>query len=203
MITAKELYDWSEDIRPVLTDINTSINNLRIIKIENANNLPEVRHKCFQFLWHQQRFVLIVQLAKLFCNNELQKRNIHKLCKRFEENDFDDEIKNLLKKNSTKLTDVFRSREDVLIYVSEIKKYIQENKDLIKKIKTLRNKVFAHTDPDKVSIKLTNDELEGLVTFANDVYNSLFGKIFDRHFFLEITKEWDLRYIIEIIKNNH
>ncbi|MBI5218393.1 MAG: hypothetical protein HY958_05635 [Bacteroidia bacterium] len=203
MIKANELNEWSKDIFPILTDINTSFNNLRIIKIEDAEKLPEIRHHFFKSLWHQQRFILIVQLAKLLCDDGNQKRNFNKLCNKFENDGLDNEIKNLLEQNSSKLTDVHRTREDILKSVAEIKVNLQKQKNTIEKVKTLRDKVFAHTDPNGKTTNVNHVELEELVLFANEIYNSLFGKIFDRYVFLEKTEKWDLRFIIEIIKDNN
>jgi hypothetical protein len=196
MIKANELNEWADHILPVLVDTNITATNLRIISAERKNGLHIITHGFFQNMWFQQRFILMIQLAKIFSNSKNQKSNFIKLCNRLENEPFDDEIKKLLSENQLKLTDVFRSREDVLAAIGFFRNNLLRHQAAIDNLIDLRDKVFAHTDKVASKPKISHDELQDLNLLASEMYNTLFGKIFDRHFFFR-TEDWDLRYIIK------
>jgi hypothetical protein len=197
MIKAIELENWASEILPVLTDINISITNLRIIKVEDDKGLHIIRHGFFRNIWFQQRFILFIQLSKLFSKSDNQKRNFVKLCNRLENEPLDKSIKDLLIQNKLKFTSVFRSRKDVLNEIKSIRNRLLQHKNTIDNIILVRDKVCAHTDPTIHLPVIAHDELEAIVLLANEIYNTLFGKIFDRYFDLARTADWDLRYIIK------
>ncbi len=202
MIKAIELKEWADDILPVLIDTNITITNLRIIRIENKNDLHIIKHGFFQNMWFQQRFILMVQLAKIFSETKNQKRNFHKLCDRLESEPLDNEINRLLDENKLKFTEVFRTREDIIDAVKYFRNNFQKLKSSIDNLTTLRDKVFAHSDHTINKPKMSHDELEELNLLASEMYNTLFGKIFDRHFHFR-TEDWDLRYIIKKLSNEN
>jgi hypothetical protein len=199
MIKEIELKNWAEYTWPILTDVNITITNLRIIYRERKNKLHLMEHGFFRYMWSQQRFILIIQLAKLFTDKKSQKQNFIKLCKRFEKETLDKAINTLLDENKNKMTDVFRSRQDILNKIKEIKISLQKHKDLIKNIEVARNKIYAHTESNITLPKMKHEELDELVLLANEIYNTLYGSIFDRYFDLERTSDWDLRFVIKKI----
>jgi hypothetical protein len=201
MILKSELEDWSRRIVHVLTDVNTCLNNLRILRIEGEKKVHIIKHPFFTQFYHQQRFILIVQLAKFFSVSKSQKININKLIQRLKTEPLDKELLQLISDNETKLTDVFKSNKEIQASVLQIETELIDKKSVVDSIEYLRNKVYAHSDPDRGGRSLPYDDLEQIVKFANDIYNTLYGKIFDRHLDVERTADWDVRYIILKLSN--
>lgn len=84
MVKASELTEWANDIYPVLVDINLTMKNLQIIKVERKKQNHFLKHESFKFIRSQQRFILTIQLAKIFSKSSNQKRNFLTLCKKLE-----------------------------------------------------------------------------------------------------------------------
>ncbi len=202
MIQKTELEDWSKRIVHVLTDINTCLNNLRILRIESDKKVHIIKHPFFTQLYHQQRFILIVQLAKFFSVSRSQKISINKLIQRLKTEPLDEELQQLISENVVKLTDVFKSIEEIQASVLQIETELIDKKSVIDSIEYLRNKVYAHSDPNRAGRSLPHEDLEQIVIFANDIYNTLYGKIFDRHLDVARTADWDVRYIIRRLSNS-
>ncbi|OFX16399.1 MAG: hypothetical protein A2033_18650 [Bacteroidetes bacterium GWA2_31_9] len=204
MITTTDLKDWANDVFPIINDLNITVTNLNILETEKSKGFTEIGNEFFNYFKHQQRFVLVIQLAKLFSNdNKNQRRNFKKLCNYLENESLDNSIIKLLNDKSNLRgykDDVFRSREDILTAVSQIKEDFKNYKKTIKSIDTLRNKVYAHTDPERIFPEINNQQLFELVNFANNIFNTLFGSIFVIEVDFKETKKWDLRFVIEMFK---
>lgn len=200
MITATELQDWASDLKPILFDINVSMNNLIILEHENSNKFKHDHPNIYLTLRYQQYFILIIQLAKIFSCSKNQKRNINKLCNRYNNDSLDQDIYLKLESNKKKLTDVFRTREEILIAVAEVLSGLVSNSKTIEKVIDLRDKTFAHTDPNQTEEIINIKDLIALTTLVNKIYNSLFGKIFDQYFHFQLTRQWDIRQFIEQYK---
>lgn len=200
MVEAKELKTWTDDLKPVIFDINIAVSNLFILRHENSNKFKEEHQELYINLWYQQNFIAIIQLAKIFSHSSNQKLNIVKLCNRYKNEPLDTEIKEILIANKTKLNDVFRSRAEIIAAVKAIEIEITEVSGLIKKIETLRDKVFAHTDKEVPNDEISLEELITLKDLANKIYNTLFGKVFDEYFHFPLTMKYDFRAIIDSFK---
>lgn len=197
MLTLKELMDWGMDLKTILFDINLTTNNLYILKHKNSISFRTQHSEVYLNLWYQQYFICIIQLAKLFSESGQQKRNISKLCKKITMEDFDDELNQILLLNKTKLNDVLKSKEDLMLVVAEITLEMENKSVIIEKIKSLRDKVFAHTDPNTPEDDISVEDLICLKDFANKIYNDIFGKIFDEYYHFQLTQKYDFRSIIE------
>lgn len=203
MVKASELTEWANDIYPVIVDINLTMKNLQIIKVERKKENNFLKHESFKFIRSQQRFILTIQLAKIFSDSSNQKRNFLTLCNRLENEKLDQEINRLLQENIGKLTSVFRDKQDIKNAITKFKANLKRHKTLVENIITMRNKVYAHTDIIKPKgIKIKHEEFAELVTLANEMYNTLFGSIFDIYIFFEHTVDFDLRYIIKTMTKN-
>lgn len=200
MITASELTEWSDGIWRILVDINIAMTNLRIIKVERENKLHSINQGFFRMLELQQRFIVIVQLAKIFSDKKGQHRNIIKICNKLEFEPYDDEMIQMLSENCKKLTDVFRTRDDVISAVKEFRTHIDAKNDSLERVFYLRDKVYAHSDKDAQRQSIEHAELEELNTLAQEMYNTLYGKIFDRYFYFR-SDDWDLRWVIRQLKS--
>jgi hypothetical protein len=199
-ITLTELKEWSNDLYPILVDINVSAKNSNILHHENSKNFKEKHTDLFWELFHQQLFIVIVQLDKIFSNSCQQRRNFKKLCNRYQNEVFDYDIEKKLSNNSRIGRHVFQSRSDVLKAVDEIISKLDSIAIVISKINTLRDKVYAHTDPNSISPLLNLDEIFSLVILANEIFNSLLGKTLDEFTPFEMTQQLDIRVIIDAFK---
>lgn len=133
------------------------------------------------------RFILfrnsIIELSKLFNDRDTEKCNIHKLLKKFKRNQiygdlFQDEMK-----------------------VSEWEALIKNNGELIKKITTLRDKVYSHSDPqfsDKIDLEL--EDIGRLFEIIKDILITIYDQTFDTYADLEnIYFDKDRFHLIEIL----
>lgn len=200
MITLRDLKNWSDDIKPIIFDINVVANNLYILNHENSQIFKLRYPELFNHLWYQQYFIIIIQLSKIFSKSDNQKRNITKMCNRYKNEKLDPDLKQMLSNNKTKLTDVFLTHQEIKIAIDQLLIEISEKSILIDKVIFLRDNVFAHTDPDSKYEKIILEEILDLSNFATKIFNTLFGKVLDEYYHFSITKNWDFRGIIEAFK---
>lgn len=200
MIELNEIKKWRDKIIPIIIDADIALANMRILRIEENNGLKEILHTSFKNYWHQQRFILIIQLAKLFSESSNQKFNLIKLCKYLENEEYDNGLKEQIEINKLKITSVFKSKEDIDSCVNEFKDRIDANIELINKIRTLRDKVFAHSDSIESKPQVKYGDFEILIELSKKICNTLIGKIVDAHFEFR-TSDCDLRYIIKHMQN--
>ncbi len=199
MVTAIELKEWSDGIWRILVDINIALTNIRIIRVERENEMHSIKQGFFPMFEMQQRFIIVVQLAKVFSDKKGQRLNVIKICNKLECGPFDEEIKAMLDENKAKLTDVFRSHEDVIVAVKGFRVNIESKKEILDKVLDMRDKVYAHSDKDGKFQAIDILELDKLNILAQEMYNTLYGKIFDRYFFFR-SEDWDLRWVIAQLK---
>lgn len=192
-----ELRNWSNDLKPVLLDINIAMSNLYILEHTNSIEFKEKYYDVFLSLRHQQNFILIVQLAKLFSESDNQKRSIKKICNRYKNESLDESIKKMLSKNKDKLTDIYRNRQDIIVSIDILLRDIEIKRHSIAKINDLRDKVYAHTDIVQNMHVIETHEFASLTVLANKIYNCLFGKLFDEYYHFQITEKHDLRNVID------
>lgn len=79
------------------------------------------------------------------------------------------------------------------IKLGAISKLINQNKAAIKKLKGIRNRRLAHTDPDPKTLPLPKNEFDSLVEAAKQAFNSLSsahdGKVYDWDYPLQRSEE--------------
>ncbi len=126
-----------------------------------------------QYLDKQQdfdfiRFILfrnsLIELSKLFHFRDTDKCNVHKFLKKFKQNQiyedlFQDEVK-----------------------ISEWEDSILKKNDLIKKITTLRDRVYSHSDPNfsaNSDFDLAFEDVEKLFEIVKDIITTISEKTFD------------------------
>lgn len=145
-------------------------------------------HRDFSFI----RFILfrnsIIELSKLFHDRDIEKCNIHKLLKKFKRNQI--------------YGDLFQDK----MKISEWEALIINNGELIKKITTLRDKVYSHLDPtfrDKIDLEF--EDVGRLFEIVKDIIITIYEHTFDTYADLEniyfdkdrfnlidiLSKEWE------------
>lgn len=118
------------------------------------------------------RFILfrnaLIELSKLFHDRDSDKCNVHKLLKKFKR----DQIYGDLFQNEVK--------------ISEWEDSIIKNGELIKKITTLRDKVYSHSDPNfYTNFDLEFEEIGRLFEIVKDIITTICDKTFDSYADLE------------------
>jgi hypothetical protein len=135
------------------------------------------------------RFILfrnsLIELSKLFHDRDTDKCNVHKFLKKFKRDQiygdlFQDEVK-----------------------ISEWEDSIIKNGELIKKITTLRDKVYSHSDPNfsaNSNFDLEFEDIERLFEIVKDIITTICEKTFDSFADLEnIFFDKDRFNLIEIL----
>lgn len=198
MLTKKELEDWFEDHWNIIGDLHISIHNALRLK-KNIYQCEEQikRHGFFQHHWYQLKFIMIIQLAKLFDNRSTQRRNFHKLFDQLTNEIYDEEMETLLKSNRDQIfTNVFKSPKEIEQTVNEIRNELKNQKTVIDKVIDARDKVYAHLDPKATVEAVTSDELKKLIDLSAYIFNNTRGKLFNIHAEFTGTPDWDVDFVL-------
>ncbi len=196
MITLNLLNDWAKDLKPILFDINVSLNNIRILEHKRMDKFRTNYWCSYSTLLYQQHFILVIQLEKIFSkNNKTQQRNINKLFSIIQNECLAGDV--LSYKNSTHN---FKSKKDILAAIKELKEKMDKSSVIIDSIKELRDKVYAHTDPEDTKESITFDKLAILVDLSCNIYNTLIGDLLDDEFKPIIVKQYDFRSFIDLLE---
>ena len=151
---------------------------------------------CFYIVNHV--FTIIIQLCKIFVDNDNQKRNLHKLFNRLKTDKYDSLLEELLfnHKGSKRL---FSSRSDIQNEIKLLESKIEGHDNIIEKIVILRNKLYAHSDINAELPNVSNEELESLVKLAVEIYNHLYGKLLDSYFVFDHNSDWKIDHTIKVL----
>ncbi len=203
-LSLKNLEDWFEDLWNIISDLHISLNNILRLKEERYKYEEQIkRHGFFQHHWYQLKFVLIVQLAKLFSSSPNQKRSFHKLFRCFIEEHYHSDIVLLLQSNNDKsLSHLAKSRQEIENTVKELQYEIQGFNKTIQKVVNARDKVYAHHDPNITVQAISPDELKTLVELSARIYNSIRGKLFNSYAKFTFVSDWDIDFVLREISQN-
>lgn len=194
----QELNKWLEELFNIIVDLNISINNARyLIKEEGSETVESIKKTGF-FNHHiyQLKFITVVQLCKIFDNRNNQKRNIYKLFNKLRNEGYDTDLKELLSNNQE--SDIgLKNKHDIIQSINYLEQQINKEKKTIEKIVSLRDCVFAHSDPNNTYEDIYWNELETLIKLSNKFYNEIYGKLYNCDTRFEITLDWEARNIIE------
>ena len=148
-------------------------------------------------------YTLTIDLNKLLVNNDGQKYNLHKLLNKLVNNYARSDWRNNIE------LDDLRTLQAKLSGV--------EMDDMVDRLKTLRDRNYAHRDRPKIQIKeetLENEEVEikedinpiltlgeykQLIEVARDIYNSLNNKIFNLTQWWEFSDSDTFKSIVDYI----
>lgn len=90
-------------------------------------------------------------------------------------------------------------RDTILDRLDLAEALLTEGKDHIDKIKSLRDKVYAHIDKEPVNVKLKLPELREIYLLADKVFN-LLAVLYDKtHVVTEPTNSNDVRNLIKVV----
>lgn len=104
--------------------------------------------------------------------------------------------------NTVEREEIVFDRDKIFQQIKEVEQILdlEENKQIINKIKEFRDKSFAHIDEDfpKTSIYLA--DLRKAFVFAEKVFNILFSMYDNIHRFLEPTNSDDVSNLINVVE---
>jgi hypothetical protein len=201
MLTYENLEEWLEDLRKIIFDTNVSFCNIkRLTHTKDPIEKEVINHGFFSHFYYQSRFTLIVQLCKLYGTSSNQKRSFEKLFKRLTDDPFDNKIDCLLNDHANNKR-LFSNRDDIKKEIEILKDDLSTNRILIKGVVTLRDKYYAHFDPDSDLPIVKIDDLQKLVDLAIKIFNNIRGGLFDVTFFFDLNEEWLIDYpLMSLVK---
>lgn len=195
-LTLKELQEHLNDQKVLLVDIfiiHKNIVRLQEDKYEYEAKIKE--HGFFEALGGHLKFVLCVQLSKLYGSRSSDKRSFLKLCNKLENLKYDNLLEAQISSNNSNSANLIKSREDVKQLVTDIKKYLSTKNDVVERLIKARDKVYAHTDPCNEKIRISWEELRALINLASEIYNLLNFKFFFGNTLFKEVKDWDIDYV--------
>ena len=195
-ITLEELKNWFEIWRWIIFDLR--------IAIDNRNDLFEVGTETEQkvkehgFYYHhieQLKFIIVIQLCKLFVNSRTQNLNIRRLFNRLKNDKYDFEFRQKLRDNETGIN-VVRSKPELLKRVGVLEKELEQKEELIGRLDTLRHEFYAHSDPNPSKQHVQWLELEELIKFAEQIFNQIRGGIDGANMSFDKNIEWRVKDVV-------
>lgn len=180
ILTLAELTNWFDDLNKLIQDCFIAYNNLKTVD-DQKGQVKFLNEDFFLFFRYQQRFMINVQLAKLLeCKPQIQQRNIITLCTKLRICGYDSEITTLLSDNSRGYPH-FLTREEIFESTNKIREQIKKRQKIIDKVISARNKVYAHTDIQRLVDFPTLSEIKDLLDLASSAYNNTRGLLFGIH----------------------
>ena len=196
-----EFESWFKDISDINLDLNISLHNAKSLLCVNTEEEKRItEHGFFEYHSTQLMFIVVVQLSKIFDNSKNQKRNIHLLFNRIINEELDNEFKQKLLKNGNQ---GISNKKELIDRIRKVQLELKKNKGIIKKITSSRNKIYAHTDPEKPKSIINWMELDKIINFSNKVYNEIYGGVNNSITLFDLTPGWSVTSILnKIIDNN-
>lgn len=197
-MTSKLLDIWLKHHYNILVDVNICLNNAKRLKREENKSIEKIKKEpYFQQYWYHLRFIMIIQLAKLFQNSGTQKITFRKLLNRLVNESLDEIIQERFNKNIQIGDDhLFKSVNDIKETRKEIFELLDHYSDIIRKLENSRNMAYAHSDLDVQVEYLKFDDIEKLTKLSNIIFNKINGRFNNVTTFFEITTPWDIGYIL-------
>ena len=125
MIKLEELNSWLSDLRNLITDVHIAINNAKYLLTETDDDEDKIKkHGFFVHHTYQLRFIIAIQLCKLFDNSSNQRRNIVKLCNRLINENYDSQLSKKISDNKGNPR-CFQSRTELISVAEKIKEDIE------------------------------------------------------------------------------
>lgn len=201
MIKKIELESWFDKLFQLIVDCCIcSMNLQRLTKKGHEVEEKVKRHGFFQQHYFQLRFILSIQLDKLFSSGDGQKYSFHKLFNRLENEKYDQALNEVLSINQkNNFSNTFKCKSDVINGVKSLKQTIEQHDTTIAKVHSLRDKIYADSDsiePDQLEIVTTQD-FRNLTDLAADTCNSLTSAIFGSTTMFDHTDDWDIGFVLK------
>lgn len=199
MLTLKQLEEWFNDIERIVFDLHVSVRNLKRLSTP-ADGYEEavLKDGFFEHLFRMLSFTTVVQLCKLYVNKDTERRNFRKLFNRLKYEPYDTPLKKRLRQNRES-GGAFVYKADVIRSVDRLIPELDARSELILRIKTLRDRLYAHTDPGKPLPAVSHEELEELTLLAATLLNGLRHGLFGHTFLFNENEGWRSDKVIEAL----
>ncbi len=170
----QELNNWLKELKFIIIDLNISINNSKyLIKKEGTKTVESIKElSFFKHYTYQLKFITIIQLSKFFGKSKNQKTNINILLNKLRNERYDTDLNNLLLKNLNS-NNGYKHKQDIIKSINFLEQEIQKSEVTIAKVVNLRDKVYAHNEPNKTLEDVYWSELELLVILATKCYEEI------------------------------
>lgn len=197
MLEISQLQSFLDDQRNIIVDLNISVENMSRLTLEKYEFESQIKeHGFFRHHIYQLKFILIIQVSKLFSSKKSEERSFFKLCNKLETSEYGDDLRNLMENNKDKGTVEIKSKEDVLLVVNEVRYLINSKAELIQRVISLRDQVYAHIDHNRKTQTVSLDELKILVELANKIHNLIRFKIFFTQTMFNHIHDWSIDYVL-------
>lgn len=193
----KKIDSWFDDLNKLIQDSFIAHKHLSIVH-EQKSKLKFLNEDFFVFFQYQQFFMLNIQLAKIFEAKQTQKRNIRTLFQKIISGQFSEEITLFLADGKkTGLT-----YKQFIQQIKELNSSIKTHQKIIDKVSKARNKIYAHTDINRMINFPTIEELKLLIDLAANLYNNSRGKLYGIHTdFTRGINNLTINYVIKVIQH--
>jgi hypothetical protein len=190
-LTTAQLQAWFEDTEKILSDVSASVRNLKRIEAAATRKKKSVTDDFFgTYLSKHIRFTLVVQLCKLYVNKDTERRNFRKLFNRLKYDKYNNRLKQRLKENRGK-AGLVTEKAELIRMVNDLVRELEARDDLIYRLRTLRDRLYAHSDPVQVLPEVRIDELDDLVKLAVRIFDTTSGRIFGHQFVPPKKEDWE------------
>lgn len=203
MRSYKDVEKYLNDVEPILIDLKIGLYNSKYLGIlEKDDEIWASKHGFFLNYVSQMKFVCSIQLCKLLDDNESQRLNFYKFLRRLE-SDF--RIKKREGCTFISIKEKFfyenldEIKNNIPSMLSLIREKLDERRELIKKLKDARNKLYAHTDPFGKDKFISWQEVYDLSLLAVEIYNILNEKMTFTTLNLNKLEPWSPKWLIERI----
>ncbi|QDK82013.1 hypothetical protein EXU85_26765 [Spirosoma sp. KCTC 42546] len=197
MLETKQLKDFLEDQSNLIVDLNISLGNMRRLMIEKYDFEDQIKkYGFFKHHIYQLKFISIIQLSKLFSSKKNEERSFYKLCNKLETSEYGLTLRSLMEDNKNKLTEEVKSKSDIVSLVAEVRILINTHKELISRVVSLRDQVYAHIDNSPRTQSVSLDEMKVLVELANKIHNLIRFRIFFWQTMFDHVRDWSIDPIL-------
>ena len=181
----------------ILVDINISIKNMTRLKDDQLKFEESIKsHGFFQHHWYQLKFILVIQLFKLFSNKKNDKRSFYRLFNYFESTNFPREFLQTLHDNSLETAVNIETKSDFMGMIESLRIMLKSKQEIIDRLIELRDRAYAHKDPNSSASNLTFENLVELVNLSNQIYNRINRLIYFEETDFDMMESWDIGYIL-------
>lgn len=189
---------WLDTVGKIILDVQLcKANSERLHTYIYPHDKDYIQKLSFFNLYaYQLRFILIIQLSKLFIKSRNEKWNFHYLCDSLNEIHLENDIIQKLEKNKSERGKTYQSLDELVSGIEKIKTILSSEQSVISKVQIQRNKFYAHRDEDMEFESLTLHELYRLSDTASLIHNELTAGIFNSTTFFVSENTWKIDPIL-------
>lgn len=169
---------WFDDLNKLIQDSFIAYKHLSAVR-EKRKELAFLNEDFFIFFQYQQWFMLNIQLAKIFDCKKTQQRNVIDLFNKIISGKFNDELIPFLSDSSKNKSGL--DYNQFIDKIKVLKDSIKSCQVAIDKVTKVRNKIYAHTDFDRIQNFPTIEEIKSLIDLADKLYNNSRGLLYGIH----------------------